>query len=85
MKQTALLASPVYIGQAQGGGEKKHLKRGAKIKPGASLRVFWVCLLSRPEDVFSFACQIKLSCNTGLPIASNFAAVRQNRGNYTLP
>ena len=35
--ETALLASPVYIGQAQGGGEKKHIKRGAKIGPGASL------------------------------------------------
>ena len=27
-EQTALLASPIYIGQAQ--GEKKHIKRGAK-------------------------------------------------------
>ena len=36
MKQTALLASPVYTGQAQG-EEKKHVKRGAKIEPGASL------------------------------------------------
>ena len=36
VKQTALLASPVYIGQAQG-EEKKHIKRGAKIEPLASL------------------------------------------------
>ena len=36
VKQTAFLASPIYIGQAQG-EEKKHVKRGAKIGPGASL------------------------------------------------
>ena len=36
VKQTALLASPIYTGQAQG-EEKKHVKRGAKIEPGASL------------------------------------------------
>ena len=36
VKQVALLASPIYIGQAQG-EEKKHIKRGAKIEPGASL------------------------------------------------
>ena len=35
-KQTAVLASPVYIGQAQG-EEKKHIERGAKIGPGTSL------------------------------------------------
>ena len=41
-KQTAVLASPVYIGQAQG-EEKKHIKRGAKIGRGlSSLPVFWV-------------------------------------------
>ena len=28
VEQTALLASPIYIGQAK--GEKKHIKRGAK-------------------------------------------------------
>ena len=36
VKETALLASPIYIGQAQG-EEKKHIKRGAKIGLGASL------------------------------------------------
>ena len=36
VKQTALLASPVYIGQVQG-KEKNHIKRGAKIGLGASL------------------------------------------------
>jgi len=34
--QTALLASPVYIGQAKG-AEKRHIKRGARIGPLASL------------------------------------------------
>ena len=33
VKQTALLASPIYIGQAHG-EEKKHIKRGAKIEQG---------------------------------------------------
>ena len=36
VKQTALLASPIYIGQAHG-EEKKHIKRGAKIGPLVSL------------------------------------------------
>ena len=35
VKQTALLASLIYIGQAQG-EEKKHIKRRAKIGPEAS-------------------------------------------------
>ena len=43
VKQTALLASPIYIGQDQG-GEKKRIKRGAKTEPGAS----FLCLLGRP-------------------------------------
>ena len=72
VKQTALLASPVYIGQAQGMEKKKHIKREAKIARGASLRVFWVGLPSRLKDVFTFACQIKLSCNTGQTVTSNF-------------
>ena len=38
MKQTALLASPIYIGQAQG-EEKKHIKRGAKIELASLLFV----------------------------------------------
>ena len=53
VKQTALLASPVYKGQAQRRGDKC-IKRGAKIEPGASLHVFWVGLPSCPEDVFPF-------------------------------
>ena len=37
VKQTALLASPIYIGQAQGEEKKNILKRGAKIGLEASL------------------------------------------------
>ena len=70
VKQTVLLASSIYIGQAQG-EEKKHIKRGAKIRPLFSL-VLWVSLPSHLEDAFSFACQIKLSCNTSPSDASNY-------------
>ena len=65
IKQTALLASPIYTGQAWGGAGRgwgagagrEHIKRGAKIGPGASLLfgVFWVGPPSHLEDVFSFA------------------------------
>ena len=55
VKQTALLASPIYIGA----GGKKHAKRGAKIEPGASL--LFASLGSAHLHVlrmyFSFACQ----------------------------
>ena len=67
VEQTALVASPVYKGQAR--GRKKHIKRGAK-GPGVSLSVslthlfslslslFSSHLLGRhalmPQDVFSF-------------------------------
>ena len=42
--QTALLATPVYTGQAQGGG--KDIKRGAKGK-GVSLSLSLPCALGR--------------------------------------
>ena len=72
-KTTGLLASPIYIGQARG-EEIKGIKRGAKIESLglSSLCVFWDGLSSLLQGVFSFACQIKLSRNTGLSIASNF-------------
>ena len=41
VKQAALLASPIYIGQAQG-EEKKHIERGAYFGLGASL--LFTCL-----------------------------------------
>ena len=50
-----------------------------------SVRHIWATSLSLSclEDVF--ACQIKLSCDTGPSVASKFAVVRQNGGNYNLP
>ena len=61
VKQTALLASPIYIGKPQG-KEKNHIKRGAKFEPGASLlfasfgstfphasRMYFLCLLNKTE------------------------------------
>ena len=48
------------------GRRKKHIKRGAKFEPLASLPIFRVGLPSRLKDVFSFACQIKLSCSPKL-------------------
>ena len=55
VKQTALLATPVYIGQAQ--GEEKGYKRGAKGRGCclSALCVFWVSMPSHLEkDIFSF-------------------------------
>ena len=81
VKQTALLASLIYIGLVQGekrkGKKKKknNIKRGAKIEQGAhlsSLHVFQVGPPSCLKDVFSFACQRKLRCNTGPCVTSNF-------------
>ena len=57
VEQTALLASPIYIGQAQG-EEKKTSKEEPKgwgfslcFSP---LCIFWVGMPSQLEDVFSF-------------------------------
>ena len=54
VKETALLASAIYTGQAR--GRRKIIKRGAKIELG---HVFSSPLLDRPtswlENVFSFA------------------------------
>ena len=73
MKQTALLASPIYVGQAQGEG-KKHTKRGAKIEPWLFL---WVGLPLHLKDVFSFACQITLSCNQAVTLVCHFKFLLQ--------
>ena len=52
---------------------EKQIKGGAKTEPLlSSLRVFWVSLLSHLEDVFSLAFQVKLSCNIGPSVTSNF-------------
>ena len=73
MKQTALLASPIYIGQARG-EEKKHIKRGVIIEPWLFL---WVRPPSHVKDVFSFACQIKLSCNQAVTRVCHFKFLLQ--------
>ena len=77
--KTALLASPIYRGQAQG-EEKKHTKRGAKIESGAFL-LFTSFGPAHPltsRMSFPSACQLKLSCITYPSITSNFSAVRQS-------
>ena len=55
--QTALLASPIYIGQFPGGGEKTHKKRSQNAR-GLSLSLSSLHLFgwmpSWIEDVFSF-------------------------------
>ena len=75
-EQTALLASVIYIGQAQGEGKtyKKGARRlGVSLSPAhtqapclsfslSSLHAFWVGMPSRLEDVFSLIFQIKLIC-----------------------
>ena len=51
VEQTAPLASPIYIRQAQGEGEKTYKKSRGSL---TSLRVFWVSMPSHLLDVFSF-------------------------------
>ena len=60
------------------GRRKKHIKRGAKIELGgfSYLHVFWVDLPSHFQDVFSFACQIKLSSNAVPPTTSEFCCCK---------
>ena len=86
VKQTALLASTIYIGQAHGGGDKC-IKGGSleRLRPlfsssfGSahphSLRAYYPLFFLK-----------KLSCNTDLSIASNFCCGETElRKNYTLP
>ena len=54
VKQTALLASPIYIGQAQGEEKRTYKKRSQRAGGLSSLHVFWVSMPPRIEDVFSF-------------------------------
>ena len=86
VKQTALLASTIYIGQAHGGGDKC-IKGGSleRLRPlfsssfGSahphSLRAYYPLFFLK-----------KLSCNTDLSIASNICCGETElRKNYTLP
>ena len=64
---------PNLLRADSGRGEKTYKKRSQNWATGfSSLRLFWVGLPSHLEDVFSFACQMKLSCTTGLSATSNF-------------
>ena len=72
VKQTALLASPIYIGQVQGEEKRKTNKmRSQNWDSLSSLCFFWVGPPSCLEDVFSFVCQIKLSCNQAVTLSCN--------------
>ena len=70
VEQTALLASSIYIRQAQRKEKKTYKKRSQRARGfsplSLSLCVFWVCMPSYLQDVFPFIFQIKLSCNTEL-------------------
>ena len=72
VKWTALPASPIYTEQAQEEEEKTYKKRSQNWAFSLFYSHLCFSLPSTLEDVFSFACQIKLSCNNGPPIASNF-------------
>ena len=74
VKQTALLASPIYIGQAQG-EETKYITRGAKIEP-----LLWDQPTLMPRGVLSFACRIKLSCNWTVTLVCHFKSLLQRDG-----
>ena len=93
VKQTALLASPVYIGQAQR-EEKKHIKWGANIGQGGGLSS---CLLGRhaltPRGcIFLYFLNkterraVTLVCLRAVTLVhlpvQIFVAMRQNWGNY---
>ena len=72
VKQTALLASPIYIVQAQG-EEKKHVKRGAKIEPllwGQPALTPWRC-------TFLYLPNKTLSCNRILTLVHCFKPLLQ--------
>ena len=85
VKPTALLASLIYIGQAQG-EEKKHIKGGTKIEPGGLLGrpaltpwgCIFLCFLNKTE--------LKHGAITLIyPLLQSFAVAIQNQGNYKLP
>ena len=75
---------PSLHGQAQG-EEKRLVKRGAKPELRALSLHFGVSQPSSLEDVFSFACQIKLSCNISQSVASNFCCSETKLGQLKTP
>ena len=56
VEQTALLASPIYIGQAQGEGKKTHIKRGAKVRAVSLSPACWRTPLLSFLRLFGSAC-----------------------------
>ena len=54
VKQTALLASPVYTGQAQGEEKKRKTRSQNWAVDLSPLCVFWVGMPARLQNVFSF-------------------------------
>ena len=65
IKQIALLASPIYIRQAQGGGGKKHKKRSQNWAGVFSLP----CLLATAFlDSFSYSTYLISASNEGRPV-----------------
>ena len=101
IKQTALLASPLYTGQVHQ-VEKKiyiYIKRGAKIEPGATL-LFVSFGSSCPHTLRMYIplfskqnWAVTQSCNTVhpraltlvRPLLQNFVTMRWNLGIYPLP
>ena len=81
VKQThPLLGQPSLHRAGSWGRGEKCIKEGSQ----DGLRPLLGRSALMPKVVFSFACQIKPSCNTGLPFQI-FAAARENWGIYTLP
>ena len=73
--------------RAGSGGKEKTYKKRSQNWAGvlSSLCIFWVGQSSRLEDVFSFACQIKLSCNTVPSLALHFCCGETEPGNLQTP
>ena len=71
VEHIVFLASPVYRGQ-----DREEEKKTLKERSQHGAQGFSSCLLGQsaftPRGCIFFACQIKLSCNTGPSVASNF-------------
>ena len=90
MRTSGEINSPPGQPNLQGEERKAYKKRSQNWASGfSSLRFFWIGPPSWLKEVFSFACQIKLSCNRTVTLVNPplqiFAAARQNWGNYKPP
>ena len=70
VKQTALLASPIYLGLAQGEEKKAYKKRSQNWAGAFSSRLLGQSTIALWEGIF-LSLPIKLSSNTGPSVASN--------------